>query len=102
MVDEAPVTTCSQQTGASQSVEVVRKRGAWHLEAALDLIHALSLWTGADEQPENFETTFLPQGRKLFDPAVHSDISSIIELNAEARASDGDTECSQSGNQSTA
>ena len=80
MVDEAPVTTCSQQTGASQSVEVVRKRGAWHLEAALDLIHALSFWTGANEQSENFETVLLPQSRKLFDPSVHPGISSIIEL----------------------
>jgi hypothetical protein len=58
----------------------MRKRGAGHLEAALDLIHALSLWTGANQQAENFETIFLPQSGKLFDPTFHPDISSIIEL----------------------
>jgi len=58
---------------------VVREGGAGHLEAALDLIHAPSFWTGAHEQPENVETVFLSEGRKLFYPSLHSDISSIIE-----------------------
>jgi hypothetical protein len=58
----------------------MRQGGARHLEAAFYFIHALPLRTGADEQPKNFETVFLAQGRKLFDPSVHHDISSIIEL----------------------
>jgi len=57
----------------------MRERGARHLEAAFYLIHAPSYWTGADQQPENVETVFLSQGRKLFYPSLHSDISSIIE-----------------------
>ena len=80
MVDEAPGSTCGQQTGASQGIEVVRKRGPRHLDAAFDLVHALPLWTGADEQPENFEAIFLPEGSKLFDTPLHPDISSTIEL----------------------
>jgi hypothetical protein len=87
VIDEAPGAACCQQTGASQIVEVMRQRGARHFEAAFDLIYALSLWTGANEQPENCESIFLPQSCKLFDPSVHPDISSSIELNGEARAS---------------
>ena len=43
------------------------------------LISSTHFPSGPDEQPENFETVFLSQSRKLFNPPLHSDISSIIE-----------------------
>ncbi len=80
VVDESPGALGGEQTAPSECVEVMRQRRSRQLNSALDLLHAISLRSGANQQAEDLEPVLLPQGAKLFDVSVHYDLSSIIEM----------------------
>jgi hypothetical protein len=96
VVDKAARTPRAQQAGAGKRVEMVRECGTGHPEPALDLIDAVALRPGADQQPEDAQAILLSQGAELFDPPLHYDISSIIEMIYEIKRAAPDKERSVS------
>jgi hypothetical protein len=85
VIDKTPGATRADQAGAGQRFEVMRERRARHFEPPPDLVDAIAVRTGADQDAKDFEPIFLSKCAELRDPLFHYDISGIIELSTRSR-----------------